>query len=259
MWNRLFGNPRVPGPALPWLLLALLPGAARAQGTAELRQGIEAYENFEYPEAQKLLEQAAGRTDLPRADQARARLYLGLVAFTLGDRVRAEAAFKAALEIDRELQLPADTSPKIAEVFEALRAKLPRQVVRPEPDPGPGPGVGGEAPPPPGPRERVWTWVLAGLGGAALAAGGTCGYLAYASEQDSQKAVWASDAASHHDKAETRALAANVLYGLGGAALVGALILFFVEVPGDGPDSAAEEVEIGLRLEPALGGAVLRW
>ncbi len=240
----------------------LAPRPCRAESPPELRQGVEAYENFEYPEALRLLQAAAGRPGLSHPDQVRILLYLGLVHFTLGDRAPAEEAFEAALRLERELQLPADTSPKIAEVFEALRARLPpapkpAPEVKPQPEvepaPKPGPAAGASAP---GPRNRVWTWVMAGLGGAALAAGGACGYLASASQQEFEDATWASDAMDARAAAQDRALAANLLYGLGGAALVTALVLFFVEVD-DAPEADPDGPTPS--LAPAPGGAALLW
>ncbi|HOX44118.1 MAG TPA: tetratricopeptide repeat protein [Myxococcota bacterium] len=251
------------------MLLGLLglwtPATARAGSPAELGQGIEAYENFEYAEALELLQAASRQPDLSRPDQVRILLYLGLVQFTMGERGLAEQAFEAALRMDRKLQLPADTSPKIAEAFEAVRARLPLEPkAKPEVGPKPGPTGPDDKPrpgpvaaaPAPEPAGRVWTWVLAGLGGAALAAGGTCGYLASASQQEFKDATWAADAMEAKAEAEDRALAANVLYGLGGAALVTALVLFFVELddpPADGEGAPAPG------LVPAPGGAALRW
>jgi tetratricopeptide (TPR) repeat protein len=247
------------------LLLGLLGlGAsvpAWADSPAELRQGIEAYENFEYAEALQLLQAASQKPELSRPDQLRILLYLGLVQFTLGERDAAEKAFEAALRMDRKLQLPVDTSPKIVESFEAVRAKLPSEPkakpgpkAKPEPNVRPGPVAEAPAPEPPG---RLWTWVMAGVGGAALVAGGTCGYLASESQQEFKDATWASDAMDAKAEAEDRALAANVLYGLGGAALVTALVLFFVEVD-DGP-TADHEGSPAPSLVPAPGGAALRW
>jgi hypothetical protein len=70
----------------------------------------------------------------------------------------------------------------------------------------------------------------------ALIGGGTFGYLASQAKSDFDKEPWADKANSLKTTAESRALTANILFGIGGAALAGAIVLFFVEGGGGGAD-----------------------
>jgi hypothetical protein len=88
--------------------------------------------------------------------------------------------------------------------------------------------------------KRVWTWVALGVGGAALVAGGITGgvVLSKAGEledgcPDKQcpESQW-----STLDSAGNLATVTNVLLGVGAAAVVAGVILFFVE-PGPGDES----------------------
>lgn len=219
------------------LLLAAAP-AARADNPY-LVQGVEAYENFEYKQALDLLEQAATHPGSSDEEKARVHLYLGFTRMTLGDRPMAERDFAKALQLDYHIELPQDLSPKIVAVFDKIKETIPPPAVEPPPDDTGGDGGvtgggGGSGRPPEvvvrtrtGPR--VWTWVLTGVGLAALAGGGTFGYLASSAKDDFDNEPYADEADKLRDTIDAHSLAANILFGVGGASLVAALVLFFTE------------------------------
>jgi hypothetical protein len=90
-------------------------------------------------------------------------------------------------------------------------------------------------------RKRVWTWVAAGTAAAMGAAGLGLGLWARSSWNDYQAAALDGKSATYHelhDAIPKRALAANVCFGVAGAALVAAVVLFFVEKPEKRPPAA---------------------
>jgi len=111
---------------------------------------------------------------------------------------------------------------------------------------GEGGGNGGEAD---GPR-RVWTWVALGVGGAALAAGGAIGGVVMSKasklEENCPDKQCPQSQWSELDKAENLAMTSNILLGVGAAAVVAGVVLFFVE-PG------ASEEEPAVALVPTAG------
>ncbi len=235
--------------------LALAAAPVRAE-PASFDDAVAAYESFEYQRALDLLQRIERRGDLPAAQQARVYLYIGLVHFTLGDRQQAERDFARAIEVDPGIAAPEDTSPKIVEVLERVRQRVappeppadrpPQQppaerpaLDRPPPDAAPAPA-----------RGRVWTWVTAGVGAAALAGAGVLGGLALQKKSAFEDEVWADRAADLRAQAEDYGLGANVMFGVGGALLVTAVVLYFVEDDGSGGERAG--VEIG--LAPHLRG-----
>ncbi len=228
--------------AVFWLVF---PAASRAENP-QLQKGVAAYEAFEFQEALRLLEKALTTEGISAEEKARAHLYLGLTRFTLGDRPGAEREFAEAIKAHYDCLPPPDTAPKIVAVFEAVKKTIPPPK---KPDdrvtpPGPGPGPGPTPPVQPA-RGRLWTWIAAGAGGAALIAGGTFGYLASQAKTDFDKEVWADKAQSLKDTAESRALAANILFGVGGGLLATAVVLFFVEGEGAPATRSAVEVSAG--------------
>jgi tetratricopeptide (TPR) repeat protein len=230
-------------------LLCLAPSPSSRAADPQLAEAISAYENFEYEQALKLLTQVGQKAGLDEADRARVHLFTGLTLFTLGERERAEQAFAQALRLDYQIAPPADTSPKIIAAFQAVKKTIPAPAPKPDPrvgtgdrDPDPPPTVVAPAPS----KGRVWTWVVAGVGAAALAGGGLSAGLAAQAKGDFDDQEWAARAADLKETVETRALAANVLFGVGGAALLTAVVLFFVEDTGP----TAPETSAAWRIDP---------
>ncbi len=234
------------------VVLLAAPGAARAKNPY-LQQAIQSYENFEYEEALRTLQQALEAPGSSKEELAKVYLYMGLVRFTLGDAAQAEKDFKKALQLNYKVKPPADTSPKIVSEFQRVKKTVPPPEVK---DPGGGgkpPGGDGIVivkPLPPPARKRVWTWVVLGVGAGALVGGGVFGYLASSAKAEFDKEPWADDANELKNTAESRALIANILFGVGGAGMAAALILFFTE----GSDQPQAPQTSGLSVTPTLLG-----
>ncbi|MBW1807601.1 MAG: tetratricopeptide repeat protein [Deltaproteobacteria bacterium] len=218
------------GPGLVFLALIIsLPLTALA-ANPQLKEGIDAYENFEYEQALQILQKAVKHPGATEEETAQAHVYLGLVRFTLGDKKGSLKEFEAALKLDYHTKLPADTSPKIISQFESVKKKIkPPLEIKPDPPPDPDPPIIVKPVPPPPPRPRVWTWVATGIGGAALIGGGTFAYLASKAKSDFDNEPWADNANDLKSTVESRSLTANILLGTGAAAMVVAVILFFTE------------------------------
>ena len=98
--------------------------------------------------------------------------------------------------------------------------------------------------------ERVWTWVALGVGGAALIAGGAIGGAVMGKASDLEKQCPDNQCPESRwdelDSAEAMAMTSNVLIGVGAAAVVAGVVLFFVEPGGD-------EEEAAVSLSPTVG------
>jgi hypothetical protein len=108
-----------------------------------------------------------------------------------------------------------------------------------EPEPE-GPGTGGK---------RVWTWVALGVGAAALIGGGVTGGLAMGKEKDllgkCDGTQCPASLEGEADTVRTMNLTADILYGVGAAAVIAGIVLFFVEPTG--------EAEPQVAVAPAIG------
>ncbi len=95
---------------------------------------------------------------------------------------------------------------------------------------------GVEAAPAPGPSKlRVGSYVVAGLGLAALAAGVALGVSSSADATASQdRSQTVSTARGLADSANGKAVGANLLFGVGGAAVVGGVLMFVFSMPEPG-------------------------
>ena len=104
---------------------------------------------------------------------------------------------------------------------------------------------------------RVWTWVAGGVGLAALAVGIVGTVLLTGAKSDADKSKGQDVTQQWYDDTKSRgergALLSNIGYAVGGAALAGAVVLFFLEAPGD------DAQPMVFRLLPAGNGVVMRW
>jgi tetratricopeptide (TPR) repeat protein len=117
----------------------------------------------------------------------------------------------------------------------------------------PAPTVAPSAPPPPAPvrRQRKWTWIVGGVGVAALAGAlgtGIASQLDYNSLGSSCTANQCDPSkAADLDRGKQLALATDILWPVGAAAVATAVVLFVVE----GRHAPAKHA----RLTPASGGS----
>ncbi len=114
-------------PALLGLLLCA-SGVARAD---QLDVGKRLYHELEYDAARVALLRAAASPDSQR--RAQAYLFLGLIDTVAGDDRAARGSFRAGLVLDPGLELPLGTSPKVARIFDAVKAQLASDASRAPP------------------------------------------------------------------------------------------------------------------------------
>lgn len=238
-------------PTLLVLALWLAPWPADAAGKGKapknpLTRAMEQYEKLDYAACLAQLEQARQQagSSASQQEQARVRLYFGLCNFGLGDSERARRDFREALALDRSIELPAGTSPKIRNSFSEVARLLDaeeaerREATRVQPPP-PAPAVA-EVPPQalpsatveaqPSPTPRRWL-VPAALGGLAVA--GVATGLVLASglsklEQSAATARYYDGTQSYQSfvaEGKARALGANIAFAGSAAAAVGAVLV----------------------------------
>jgi len=112
--------------------------------------------------------------------------------------------------------LEADGAPAAAVDVAAARALEPK---------GPGPS-----------KLRISSYVVAGAGLAAIAVGSVLGVMARgeASRVETDKSLTYAQATEVAGSASSKGLAANLLWGVGGAALAGGVVMFVVSMPEPG-------------------------
>src|SRR5713226_8816013 len=101
------------------VLVVVLAPAARAQTpqNADLRQGLQAYDNLDFPRAILLARRALGER-MVGSDQARAYELLGFAYSATDSQVKAVDAFKQTILLDPDRELdPRKISPKITSLF----------------------------------------------------------------------------------------------------------------------------------------------
>jgi tetratricopeptide (TPR) repeat protein len=175
-----------------------------------------------------------------RAERARILVHLGIAHCNLLDWSAAEDAFRRALAEQPDVRLPAVTSPHIVARFERLRASASS---RPASSPSTRPAATRPAsapasravvarvvvpprPPPPAPARRSWrhawgAWVALGVAAAAAGAGLGLGLSARSEDQRANDlSLLYEEAMPHYDRARSRAIAADVLFGVAAAAAV---------------------------------------
>ncbi len=185
-------------------------------------------------------------------------LYTGLCQIGLGNEKAALSAWEVGLRLDPTLKLPPLQSPKVKEAFEKLRAQLPPAPKKDEPvvkkDDGlktdrPLNGtctndaqcsvlelcIGGHCQPPPpqvpvveAEKHVAAPLAVGGVGVVAAGVGVTFGLLAQNAVDQAKKAEYGSDTKKFNDQAKNQALASNVSYGVAGAAVIAAVITYFV-------------------------------
>ncbi|MHB8420715.1 MAG: hypothetical protein ACYDCL_21795 [Myxococcales bacterium] len=133
-----------------FLGIAALSAAFSAAAPARadpLDEGKRLYHELDYDAARAELQRATALPDRHRRGEA--YLYLGLIATGEGDDAAARRSFRAGLALDPELELPLGTSPKVARIFDRLRADVRRHPPPQPPEPPPTPVVVQRPAPPP--------------------------------------------------------------------------------------------------------------
>lgn len=236
------------------LTLGLAVPAFAASGEAssdplkkELARAEALYQDLEYEQALALVHRAVARAKSP-ADELLVRLWEGVIASDLGKQNVADAAFRRALELDRNAKLPTRVSPKVEKDFEAHRAALPPADVprRVELVPETKPPVAAVTTAKPGAFSLERHWLPLSLGGVALAATAGATVFGLQSAQHAQiarNASYQGEAAAALRQSEQGALVANVLWATAGSALVGGVISYVLGMPPAAPTPKVQQVQ----------------
>jgi hypothetical protein len=225
------------------LLLAAGPNPYLSQAKV-LHQGLD------FEKCLKRLQQAT-RWENSNEQLAEIELYSGLCQFGLGHERDANEHFEMGLKIDPKLALPPLVGPKISALFQKAQAKvLPRVASQtpsappPEPPPPPPPKKV-ELTPEPAPaapvepvelhqeapkheRHVVAPLAVLGVSAAAAVVAIVFGAQAKSYESKANAGMFESDSITWGATARTDALVANVCWAVAGAALIAAIITFFV-------------------------------
>jgi hypothetical protein len=222
------------------------------------------YESLEY---EKALQQLARAREISRSADGDAAIgvWEGVIRSELGQIREGEAAMRTALSLDPSIGLPVEVSPKLSGRFEELRAEVRRQLGpavveqrQAELDrerigqggttPGGQVAVKGERSP--GGLSR-WAWAPL-AGGAVLLAGSGYTYVQARQRHDAlvDGTVGLAEAEQYRDDGARLQNTSRLLGGLGGAALVGGLVMLLL--PDGGDDAATAWVpgpgQVGLGL-----------
>lgn len=236
-------------------------GVVRAEQTnPHLKEGIQLLKNMEDDRAVAALKKALSWPDNTPEIRAEIHLHLGIAHSNLVNRDAATASFRRALESDPQISLPGQTSPKIRRLFEQARAEL-EQERRSTPAPTPAP----VQPAPPPPRDQpshmgqYWpAWTALAVTVAAVTTGAILGALSSSAENEaSDPALTYDEAKEHHDTAKSRALGANIMFGVGGAAAIATGVLFYVGYrKGERPARTAVIAPVNHGVVVQIGGTL---
>lgn len=218
------------------VVLLALPGTAWAGAREDLERGKKLLRDMEDAKGLQVLEGALKAPGLDDALRAQLHLHIGIAQSNLMRRNEAVASFKAALKADPEIRPPELTSPKIKALFEQVRLEVQKEAAQskapPRAKPAPRPAPQPAPPPAPAPAPSRINWPAWGLLGVAAVAGGVGIAMGALSRSDANKAadltMFYSQAKELHDRARTRATAANVLLAVGGAAAIASGVLFYL-------------------------------
>jgi tetratricopeptide (TPR) repeat protein len=202
---------------------------------SELSKGLNLLKNMEDADAIEAFKRALNWPGNTPKIRGQIYLHLGIAWSNQLKREAAVESFRRALVEDPKITLPGDTSPKIRQLFHRARVEIERERAPASPQQtttAASPPVEQPVQPQPRPslfRRYLWAWV--GLGATVIAAGAgvTLGVLARDSEdRASDTSLTYDDAKAHHDRAQSRALGANIMFGVAGAAAVATGVLFYL-------------------------------
>lgn len=211
------------------LLLLVLPD--RAGANPHLAEGLRLLNEMEDTRALAALKRALDWPD--NTPKLRAEIYLniGIAHGNLLHRNAASESFRRALEQDPSITLPDRTSPKIKDLFQRVRAELQQQRSRPPAPPTAEPGPQPPPLPPATPASSPYlpAWIVAGVAGGSLVTAIVLGALSKSSSNNAEDiSLTYDEAKAHHDKATRRALGANIMFGVAGAAAITSGVLFYL-------------------------------
>lgn len=228
-----------------------------------LSQAKELYQNLDFEKCLKRLAQAP-QWKSDAAELLEIELVAGMCHYNLNQRADAEERFRLALRMNGDAELPPYTSPKLVDFFLAVKRKmrappppLPKEDLdMPKDEPGVKAAEPSHPEPPPDDEPRVEPKsarltpepkpevpeveqpstvhvrpapiALGAMAVVAIAVGIGLGANSRSLEGQARAARYESDFFALGDAARTSALAANVSFGVGGAAALGAVIAWLV-------------------------------
>ncbi len=224
--------------ALGLCIMLLATSSAAESRNPYLLQAKVFFQGLDFEKCLKRLEQA-GKWQNTTEQLADVELYVGLCELALGNEKDAMDHFEVACSIDENLSLPPLQGPKVTAVFEKARAKAKVLSTKPAlPSPtSDSPALTKLTPDNPSrfiettaPTERHLVVPIV-IGATAIAAAGVATYFglqAKSLELQANAARYESDAVSMGREARTNALAANVAFGIAGAATVTAIVTYLL-------------------------------
>jgi len=248
---------------VPWLgILVTLSGSPtagpspRPSPQAALQEAVKLFQNFEDPQAAVLLRALLNRSP-PKSVAARAHIYLGLIALNAADADGAQAEFEKAVRTDVVIDLPPGQSPKAQILFAEARREvastpLPAPVAAPRPGEGAASMPTAVTAPEEAAPSHLPAYVVGGIGVAALAAGGIFGYLQLQAGDDARNDATLAASLNDGQPFAQDGIVADVLYGLGGAALITSIVLFVTEGSAKAPPVTVSAGPGGFALSGAF-------
>ncbi len=208
--------------------------AAWAAPNPHLEKGKKLLNDMEEAKALESFSQALEEPGLPVKEKAQIYLHMGIAHFNLLKKDEAKKDFKQALETYPDIKLPAMTSPKIRTFFKEVqdkhKAATKPKVIKPVKPIKTRPRTVVPTPKPSDGRAPL-RWSAWGCLAVALGAAGTGVAMAVLAKDFEDKAndlsMPFSVAEEYHDKAQNRALLANIMWGVIGAAAVASGVLFY--------------------------------
>jgi hypothetical protein len=232
------------------MLLLLVAAPPPVEGTNPyLNQAKVFQQQLDWEKCLRRLEQASRWNANTSAQLAEIELYAGLCEAGLGHETEAYEHFELGFQLDPALELPPQLGPKISALFQKAKAKAaksrpaavePELKKQPELAPAATPSLEPVAAPPPTPPPAVAAEAGSGaahiavplaFGGISLISGGiglVFGLQSKSTLDQARLAHFDSEDAALRRVAADRALVADVLFAVAGAALVAAVIAFFV-------------------------------
>lgn len=219
------------------LALALTLGAGPNPFLAEAKS---LYSSLDFEKCIARLAQASSQWKSTSEELRDIELYAGLCHFNLGHEREAAQRFRVALRIDETTELPEYTTPRAVELFMQVKESL-REKPAPFPDsdlppddtpknvtltPKPKPEVPLVAPFPW--KKRAAPIALGVVALAAIATGIGLGLHAKGLEGQANAARFESDFVALGNAARANATGANIAYGVGGAAAIGAAVTWWL-------------------------------
>lgn len=214
-------------------------GTPREQAVSLFAESVTAYREGRFDEAARLLDQAYALQPEPvllynlgRAregagdDEGAAEAYRRYLATEGTDRADASAATARLEVLDRRI-----------EERHALEARAAQHEAHVLPEPAPTPS--------PARQIAIAPWALAGAGALVLVVGGVFGGLMLDRSAAAQNAPIQVDAVAAHADADTYAITADVLFGVGGLAALLGVVWGLIDVLSPSSPSSTAHLRVG--------------